>query len=640
MRPLFIVFFLLFGLSAFLYGTAGTERIQPKAPIKNFRIPRFADNGYTQWVLRGERGLYRDAQRVSVDGMELRIYSADERKLVELSMESALAEILIEENWAYSEAPIQITGGNFTLQGVGWNWQGDERSIEIQSQAEVVFAEGTGASLGPLTRINDQPLNTTTITSERLLLHVLDDGYLFEFTGDVSVLSREGSLRSHILTAVADLPESGFSKMNKSLDTNSVESMRRIVATESVIICQEEREIRTDRMVSHPREDRAELIGLTEVSLPGALIAGGRIDTTPGQALIYGQESGSRAQMILLDTGGLGVGGNSQLSEKTIILADLITMVEETEAFRFIFEGRVEVLSGAIRQRSDKLTVYSRKTGNEAGAEEIEQVGQVHRLLAEGNVEIERGGQVTKADKVLYRPRQETAELTGSPEFTDGESTLRGRRIDLAPGRVTVHGTETNPVVVHLPELADLAYSEPKGESKDMSGDVVADSAEEVESEELIEPEPTIVRSRKVVIYHGGDSQRIDFRDDVKVNGTNLQVCARKMEVYLDKADESMRNGGAFAGDVKRIIAREDVEIEQGARIATCDTAELLPNEGLVILTGEARVVDEEGTAEGHRILLNRSQRRARVEGRAGEGDGRARITLPDLKSEDSDDKN
>ena len=633
MRPFFIVLFLLLGLSLVLFGTVATERMQPKAPITNFRIPRFAENGYTQWVLRGDRGLYRDAQRVSVDGMELRIYSADERKRVELSMESALAEILIEENWAYSEAPIQITGGNFTLQGVGWNWQGDERSIEIQSQAKVVFAEGTGASLGPLAMVDSNSSETTTISSDRLLLHLLEDGYRFDFTGNVRVLSGEGSLQSHTLTAVADLPESGSSEMPKNLNADGVESMRRIVATESVIIRQDEREIRTERVVSHPREDRSELSGLTEVSLPGALISGGRIETSPGQAIIYGQESGSRAQMILLDTGGLGVGGNSQLSEETIILADLITMVEEAEAFRFIFEGRVEVLSGALRQRSDKLTVHSRKVGNESTSDEREEVGQVHRLLAEGNVVIERSGQVARADKVLYRPRQETAELTGSPEFSDGESTLRGRRIDLAPGRVTVHGTEAAPVVVRLPGLADLAYTEPEVESEDGAN---GDAAEEVAADGLNEPEPTIVRSREVVIYHGGDSQRIDFKDDVIVNGTNLQVRSRKMEVYLDKADASIVSAGSFAGDVKRIIARENVEIEQGERIATCETAELLPRDGLVVLTGEARVTDQEGTAEGHRIILNRGQRRARVEGQEGKGDGRARITLPDLKKENS----
>ncbi|MGC6456414.1 MAG: LptA/OstA family protein [Coraliomargaritaceae bacterium] len=610
--------------------------MQPKAPIQNFRIPRFADNGYTQWVLRGERGLYRDAERVAVDGMELRIYSADERKLVELSMESALAEILIEENWAYSEAPIEITGGNFTLDGVGWNWQGDEKSIEVQSQAKVVFAEGSGASLGPLAMIEGNTPDTTTISSDRLLLSISESAYCFEFTGNVNVLSGDGTLRSHTLTALANLPEAGSKEVPQSLHAEGVESMQSIVATESVIIRQDDRVIRTERLVSYPREDRAELSGLTEVSLPGALISGGRIETSPGKAKISALESGARAQMILLDTGELGVGGDSQLSEETIILSDSITMQEEADLFCFLFEGRVDVLSGALRQRSDKLTVHSRKVESESESGGHEEVGQVHRLLAEGNVVIERTGQVARADTVLYRPLQETAELKGSPEFSDGDSTLRGRRIDLAPGRVIVHGSEPSPVLVQLPELSDLAYA---GPSIETANTATGEPTEDVEITEGVVPEPTIVQSREVIIYHGGDSQRIDFKQDVEVNGTNLRVRSQKMEVYLVDPDGSSNASGSFSGEVKRIIARDEVEIVQGERTATCESAELLPEDGLVVLTGRARVVDPDGMAEGHRIILDREQRRARVEGGSGEGDGRARITLPDLKDKNQDTK-
>ncbi len=165
------------------------------------------------------------------------------------------------------------------------------------------------------------------------------------------------------------------------------------------------------------------------------------------------------------------------------------------------------------------------------------------------------------------------------------------------------------------------------------SGEVLSVvDAEEVTVES--ELEPTVVQSHEVIIYHGGDSQRIDFRENVIVTGTNLRVTSDKMEVYLDKEDGLDGGSGSLAGDVKRIIARENVEIVQAGRTATCQTAELLPRGGIVILTGQARVVDAEGTAEGHRITLNRGQRRARVEGSLEVGDGRARVTLPALDTE------
>ncbi len=642
MRVFLPVFVLLSLAGSGLFQVDAAESIQPKAPVENFRIPRFAENGFTQWVLRGERGLFQSEQQVMVEGMELRIYSADERKLVELSMESPQAEILIGENRAYSDAPIQITGGNFNLGGIGWDWLGDEKAIEVKSQAQVVFAEGSGASLGPLVTAAGATTDATTIiSSDRLLLQTLEGGYRFEFTGNVRVLSREGSLESRKLVALADLPDSGTGSAGQSLGTGGKESMRRIVAEDAVVIQQSDRGIRTERLESFPRENRADLSGLTEVELPGALITGGRIETSPGRAVVSGHASGGRAQMILSETGGLGVGGESQLSEETIILADGITMLEEPEEYRFVFVGRVEVLSGALRQRSDKLTVNSRKTGVETPAEGHEEIGRVYRLLAEGAVVIEQEGQSARADEVCYHPLRETAELTGSPEFSDGESTLRGRRIDLEPGRVVVHGAKEAPVVVQLPEIADLAEGVPDGTGAteaqlEEAGDEQNETTGETGLAEAAGTEPTVVRSQRVVIYHGGDSQRIDFSDDVEVTGTNLHVTSQKMEVYLDKQSGAPAASGALAGDVKRIMARGDVEILQEGRKATCETAELLPADGVVVLTGEARLEDADGMAEGHRITLNRGQRRARVEGHPDEADGRARITLPGLGGEDA----
>ena len=50
----FLTVSLIFCVTASLY-----SQMTPIAPIKNFRLPRFGDNGYTQWMLQGEQGIYR-----------------------------------------------------------------------------------------------------------------------------------------------------------------------------------------------------------------------------------------------------------------------------------------------------------------------------------------------------------------------------------------------------------------------------------------------------------------------------------------------------------------------------------------------------------------------------------------------------
>ena len=61
----FLSILVLGGLIGSLFG-----QMAPNAPVKNFRLPRFADNGYTQWVLQGARGIYDSEEQVRVEGME------------------------------------------------------------------------------------------------------------------------------------------------------------------------------------------------------------------------------------------------------------------------------------------------------------------------------------------------------------------------------------------------------------------------------------------------------------------------------------------------------------------------------------------------------------------------------------------
>ena len=35
-----------------------SARLSPHAPVREFKLPRFAENGYTEWVLQGSSGHY------------------------------------------------------------------------------------------------------------------------------------------------------------------------------------------------------------------------------------------------------------------------------------------------------------------------------------------------------------------------------------------------------------------------------------------------------------------------------------------------------------------------------------------------------------------------------------------------------
>ena len=124
-----------------------SARLSPHAPVQNFKLPRFAENGYTEWVLQGSSGHYVSPELIHISDMALRIYSADERMLRELTLESAFAALQLEENTAQSESAIRIEGGHFNIAGTGWNWDGYSGNIEVLSAVVVDFQQSIAPAL-------------------------------------------------------------------------------------------------------------------------------------------------------------------------------------------------------------------------------------------------------------------------------------------------------------------------------------------------------------------------------------------------------------------------------------------------------------------------------------------------------------
>lgn len=548
--------------------------------------------------------------------MSLRIYSGDERMALELSMDSPHADIHAKENRASSDQAIKIRGENFEITGVGWSWLGNEKEVRVLSETKVVFQQGMGDSLGdPDTSSAD----TTLIYSGSLLLRTTDDGYFFEFDRDVLVFSGDMELSCQRLIASADAPEGKKAEASQVGDTKA-EAVREVIAIRKVVINQGAREIHAEKAEFDPRAETALLTGLPRIEIPGAYISGETIFSQKGKIVVDGGADAGRAQMILTDTGGLGIQGASELSEQTIILANHITMVEVEDSgqHEIEFEGNVDVMSGALTLQADVLDVYTQAAETTEDSGELA-VGEVSLVEAAGSVRLAQDGQTVNAKKVVFHPLKETAVLTGEPMVSNGRVDVHGDRIELKPGRAIVYSAEADRVFVELPELPDLGY-DPAVPGLSEEGEPVRQlSADVVRSK-------TQIWSQRVEMFEDPEKTRFHFIDEVEVHGTNLDLSCRRLNVV--SSGESA-NAAEDALGVDFIEALDEVVIVQKGRTATCDKATVLPLEGKLVLEGDAVVDDAKGKVSGHRITLNQGERRAVVEGGGDEGDGRARITIP-----------
>jgi lipopolysaccharide export system protein LptA len=427
-------------------------------------------------------------------------------------------------------------------------------------------------------------------------------------------------LKGETLIALADAPE-GREGSGTKLLPSELNSIRQIITRGDVTIIQSGKTIKADEAEFFPREQQANLSGSASVVMKGAYLSGETIRSQSGKIEIAGTKDAGRAQMILTETGGLGIQGASALTSETIVLANTINMREQLTENHFLFKGSVEVLSGSMQMQSARMTIIANKVDQPKTTEDDSdlKVGEVKNIVADGGVRIEQNGQVATGKQVTFYPADERAILTGDPKVINMEAIVTGNMMELKPNLAIISGEVDDPVVVRLPEMPDLGYVAFTPTSNAAPMAMVQ-----------TETEATVVTSQLLRMIEEPKQTLYRFTEDVRVIATNLAITCERLDVVAVEQANAIPDV-KLALDLQRIEAHNNVVIKQTGRIASAKKAILYPDEGKVILEGSAVVNDEEGRAAGHRMTLFQGQRRAIIEGGGPEGE-RARITLPAMK--------
>jgi lipopolysaccharide export system protein LptA len=659
---------LLRSIACLLCACTLQAQMTPSAPVQNFRLPRFGENGYTQWVLQGGKGIYDSAEQIRIEDMALRVYSGDERMALEMTMDSPEATLLTAENRAVSDGPITIVGANFKVSGVGWSWSGETKQIEVKFDVVVEFTQGMAGMLtsAPAPEGEAAEAELTEIHSRSLLLQTTAEAYHFTFTESVHAVSGDMDLKSEVLVAIADAPE-GKKEGSATVSGGKLDSIHQLTASDQVVIHQAGHVLKAGHAEFMLRDQTAHFSGLPQIETDGAFLSGATIDSQEGKVVVKGGGDAGRAQMIVSQAGGLGILGAEAMSSETIVLSDVITMLELEARSQFLFEGSVNVMSGAMQMRSDKLTLFADGASKDEAPAVAEsaasteaapalQVGEVKQVIAEGDVRIEQEDRVATADQVTFYPQEERADLAGSPRIergdaivigdamqltpelsivegsaqlsaNRGEVVVTGDRMELKPGVAVVQGKTDQRVKVVLPEMPDLGYG--NLQALTLTPDQTSEAAEAAPTEPGSE---TVVQSKTLRMVEAPEQTLFRFTDEVSVNGTNLGATCGRLDVTAVpvKATEATEASESRM-EVELIEAFDDVVFKQTGRVATGDQATIQPLEGKVVLEGNAVVTDEVGKVSGHRMTLLQGQRRAIVEGDRSSGK-RATMTLPELK--------
>jgi lipopolysaccharide export system protein LptA len=120
----------------------------------------------------------------------------------------------------------------------------------------------------------------------------------------------------------------------------------------------------------------------------------------------------------------------------------------------------------------------------------------------------------------------------------------------------------------------------------------------------------TVIDSDSLELLAGEEANSFRFTGNVRAESQGMLLTCDKLDVV------ARRQGKGTIGhmnSLKNIVAQGNVRMEQMGRVAVAGRAEVLPDDGLVILSDNPKIIDSKATVEGWKIIYNSRDRTAQV---------------------------
>ena len=127
-------------MSLFLVSACNVQsEMFPDAPVLDFSLSGFGDDGYKIWELQGDKGIYVNEDQIDIIGLHLTLFTGGPTLIVDTVIKSPKAMMFHKKNQARGDSDILITSNRFVIKGKQWNWEGTKKKIVVEQQVRVVF---------------------------------------------------------------------------------------------------------------------------------------------------------------------------------------------------------------------------------------------------------------------------------------------------------------------------------------------------------------------------------------------------------------------------------------------------------------------------------------------------------------------
>ncbi len=130
---------LLLLITSFLTVNAQDSRVSTSAPVKNYAVSFFSDDGYPRVRVVGASADLSDTTRIRLTGMELILYSGLADRSIETTLDSPIAILEPEPELVSGPDQVKFDRPDIEVEGYDWSYDHQTRRIQIHRQAKVVF---------------------------------------------------------------------------------------------------------------------------------------------------------------------------------------------------------------------------------------------------------------------------------------------------------------------------------------------------------------------------------------------------------------------------------------------------------------------------------------------------------------------
>lgn len=129
---------LLTVLACLLPGT-GFAQFSSPAPVKNFALPFFNDEGFHTMLIRGREALLANPERIALSDMALTLFRGDEAQTVDTVILSPAATVEPRAEIIRGPATVRLVRDDLELTGTDWAYDHRAAKITIQKGARILF---------------------------------------------------------------------------------------------------------------------------------------------------------------------------------------------------------------------------------------------------------------------------------------------------------------------------------------------------------------------------------------------------------------------------------------------------------------------------------------------------------------------